>query len=315
MGTAPEEQTLPEQNERSTPETPALAGLKKRVTLSGQKMGRFQVGIRLGTGPSSDVYQVYDLLREQESTMKAVQIDAVPFLMMDKSLEDITIFQREAELLGRIPHEGIVPLLNCGKSYTSGSPFVYKNMPLYNEGSLRSWLKRDRRTGAFVLDDILPLLTQIVEVLQYAHNHLILHLNLKFSNILVTNKTKDIRKLRVVLSDFSYGQDGSFFPGTRDLLYAAPENWEGIVDETSDQYALAAITYELLTGRPPFQGTSERVMRILHTTKQPQLPTTLNPRLEPVINSVLVKALAKKPKDRYPSVKMFLAALQHQRQY
>ncbi len=312
-GTVSEAQTAPEQNERSTPEVPALAGLKKRVTLSGQKMGRFQVGMRLGAGPSSDVYQVYDLLREQESTMKAVQIDAVPFLMMDKSLEDITIFQREAELLSRIPHEGIVPLLNCGKSYTSGSPFAYKNMPLYTEGSLRSWLKRDRRTGAFVLDDIVSLLTQLVEVLQYAHDHLILHQNLKFSNILVVNKTKDIRKLRVALSDFSYVQDGSFFPGTRDLLYAAPENWEGIVDETSDQYALAAITYELLTGRPPFQGSSERVMRILHTTKQPQLPTTLNPRLEPAINSVLVKALAKKPKDRYPSVKMFLASLQHQR--
>jgi hypothetical protein len=289
------------------------SNLKKRVTLSGQKMGRFQVGMRLGAGPSSDVYQVYDLLREQESTMKAVQVDAVPFYMMDKSLEDITIFQREAELLNLIPHEGVVPLLNCGKSYTSGSPFVYKNMPLYSEGSLRSWLQRDRRSGAFVLNDILPLLMQIGEVLQYAHDHRVLHLNLKFSNILVTNKTKDIGRLRVALSDFSFVQDGSFFPGTRDLLYAAPENWEGTVDETSDQYGLAAITYELLTGRPPFQGTSERVMRILHQTKQPQLPTSLNPRLESSVNGVLVKALAKKPKDRYLSIKMFLAALQHQR--
>ncbi|GCE22843.1 serine/threonine protein kinase [Dictyobacter kobayashii] len=284
---------------------------KEKVYLDGQSLGRYQVRARLGSSVYSEVYRTYDRLREQESALKAIQVDMVPFYVMKDSVEEVTVFQQEAELLGPLQHPHILPVMNCGKSYISGTNFIYKNMPFCAEGSLANWIRRNGGGSPFALKDILPVILQLADALQFAHNYQVTYQNFKLTNILVLNQNKRMAKLEVALADFSVVQDGSYFSKLPEgFPYMAPERWDGAVYPASDQYGLAAITYELLTGRPPFQGTTEHVMKILHTTKNPQPVTTLNPKVPASVNAVLAAALAKKPADRFGSVALFAQTLQ-----
>ncbi|GCF11805.1 serine/threonine protein kinase [Dictyobacter arantiisoli] len=285
--------------------------VKKKVYLDGQSLGRYQIRARLGSSSYSEVYRTYDRLREQESALKAIQVDIVPFEMMKESLEEVTVFQQEAELLGPLQHPHILPVSNCGKSYISGNNFIYKNMPFCAEGSLASWLRRNGGNGTFALKDALPIILQLADALQFAHNYQVTYQNFKLTNILVLNQAKRINKLEVALSDFSVVQDGSFFSKLPEgLPYVAPERWEYTVYPASDQYGFAAIVYELLTGRPPFQGASEHIMKILHTTRLAQPPSSLNPKLSKSVDAVLATALAKRPGDRFGSISLFVQTLQ-----
>jgi hypothetical protein len=284
---------------------------KEKVYLDGQSLGRYQIRARLGSSTYSEVYRTYDRLREQESALKAIQVDMVPFYMMNDAPEEVTVFQQEADLLGPLQHPHILPISNCGKSYISGVNFVYKNMPFCAEGSLASWLQRNGGLGKFSLKDVLPIILQLADALQFAHNYQVTYQKFKFTNILILNHGKRIQKLEVAFSDFSVVQDGSSFSKMPDdLPYIAPERWDRSVSPASDQYGFAAIVYELLTGRPPFQGSAEHVMKILHTTKSPPPPSTLNSKLPPTVDAVFSTALAKKPGDRFGSVSLMAQTLQ-----
>ncbi|GLV54873.1 hypothetical protein KDH_17200 [Dictyobacter sp. S3.2.2.5] len=284
---------------------------KEKVYLDGQSLGRYQIRARLGSSMYSEVYRTYDRLREQESALKAIQVDMVPFYVMKDSVEEVTVFQQESELLGPLQHPHILPVLNCGKSYISGTNFIYKNMPFCAEGSLATWIRRYGGGNPFTLKDALPIILQLADALQFAHNYHVTYQNFKLSNILVLNQSKKIAKVEVALADFSVVQDGSYFSKLPEgFPYMAPERWDGAIYPASDQYGLAAITYELLTGRPPFQGNAEHVMKILHTTKFPPPPTTFNPKLPSSVNAVLAAAMAKKPTERFGSVSLFVQTLQ-----
>src|SRR5205823_4244998 len=89
--------------------------------------------------------------------------------------------------------------------------------------------------------------------------------------------------------------------------YMAPEQWSAHPVSATDQYALAIMTYELLTGHPPFPGTQEQVM-YQHLMVQPQPPSVVNARIPPGIDAVILRALAKRPTERYASVSAFAYA-------
>ena len=285
---------------------------RARVSLEGQTVIiRYQVRRLLGGGAYSDVYLTHDRFREQECALKAIQTDLLPAHLLQASLEDVTIFQKEIELLNRIKHPHILPVLNSGKSYISSSPFIYKSMPYCAEGSLISWMQRHSESSSYALRDIMPIALQIAEALQYAHAAHILYQNFKQSNILVLRPGKRIHSLEIALADFATVQNAPLAPmSPESLLYIAPERWEGVVLPASDQYGLAAIVYELLTGRPPYQGISERILKLLHTTRQPQPVYTLNRKLSRQVDDVLMRALAKRPEDRFESITQFAQALE-----
>ncbi len=285
--------------------------LREKVSLVEQNLGRYHIGNLVGGSTYSDVYQMYDRLREQECALKAMQTDFVPFDIFEPELDDVTIFQQEAELLERLQHPHILPVLNCGKSYVSGSPFIYKTMPYCTERSIAHWIERHGGGGSFAAQDVVYVVLQLADALQFAHDRQVLYQNFKLSNILVINQAKKMNKLQVAWTDFAL-QDGSFVARSSDaFLFVSPERWEGRVVPASDQYGLAAITYNLLTGRPPFQGGAERVLKQLHTTMQIQAPSNFNAHIPASVDDVLLRALAKKPEERFPSVWQFALALQH----
>src|SRR5947207_11064663 len=100
--------------------------------------------------------------------------------------------------------------MHTGKSYISGTPFIYKTMPLYSEGSLVQWLQ-NRPTKTFLPQEVIYLILQIAETLQQVHAQEVTHQNLKPSNLILRSDAQDMRHLYLLLADFAIPQDGSFF--------------------------------------------------------------------------------------------------------
>ncbi|MBE3558064.1 MAG: serine/threonine protein kinase [Ktedonobacteraceae bacterium] len=288
----------------------------KKLSLAGQSIGRYAIMALLGDRADSHAYRAYDRLREQDIVLKAFQTNALPYVALDHSLEEMHFFEQEAELLRPLHHSHIAPIWNTGKSYVSGTPFIYKTMPYFAEGSLAQWIRRQTGSAAEIHQRFSPrevghILLQLADALQYLHSNQVTFQNFKLSNVLIRNNATSMSQLDVVLADFAIPQDGSFFSRTPQAYSSmAPERWQGQASPASDQYGLAVLVYELLAGRPPFQGSTERTMKLLHTNMPPQPPGAFNPALPQTVNHVLLRALAKKPDERFASVAAFAQAFQ-----
>lgn len=290
-------------------EDPAKAVPK--ISLEGQNIGRYHINSLLGDSASSNVYKTYDRLREAEIALKAVQTDSLPYHLMKASLEEYNLFQQEADLLRNIEHPHVVKVWNSGKSYVSGVSFIYKTLQYFPDGSLVQWLFQRGGEKVFSAKEVNYIVVQLAEALQYLHDRKITFQNFKLSNLLLRKPARNMSQLHLMLADFAAPQDGSFFPKSQQsLAYIAPERWFGQVSPASDQYGLAIIAYELLTGRLPFQGNSAHIMQHLHTTMQPQPPSSYNRTIPTAIDSVILRALAKRPEERFASAALFAQTFQ-----
>ena len=295
--------------QETTPETESRE--KEHFSLTSQNLGRYQIIAPLGHKEHSNVYQTYDRLRESNIAIKALPMNsALPQDTHDTREEEYNRFQHEKEIMSRLKHPHIVPVLNSGKSYISGIPFIYKTMPYYTDSSLANWLYQHRGM-IFPPQDVLHIIAQLGDALQYAHAHDVLYQNFKFTNILISKSAKNLRGLHVLLSDFTIDLTQSTLPNNKDSFpYAAPERWQEQVFPASDQYGLAAMAYELLAGRPLFQGQSATIIKQLHLSMTPPAPSSFNPSVSPTLDRVLLRALAKHPAERFPSVSAFVTAFQ-----
>ena len=288
---------------------------EQKISLEGQSLGRYHIKTLLGRGPLGQVYQTYDRLREQDVAFKAIQMNALPQDAHVSITTEANFFQQEIDILSVLDHPHILSPLNCGKSYISGSPFVYKTMPYCADGSMATYLYQLSTTRLLSPQEVIPLIMQVAGALQHAHAHNIIYQNFKLSNLLIRTREKSRSRegIHILLTDFAIPQHSAFLIKTPDTFpYIAPERWQGQALPASDQYGLAAITYELLTGRVLFQGNSEQIMRQLHTTMQPQALTLFTTHVSPALSNVVLRALSKRIEDRFPSVIQFAQALQRQ---
>lgn len=284
----------------------------KKVSLTGLSIGRYHMQTLLGNGPLGEVYRTYDRLREYDVALKAVQMDTIPSYINPQDMtSDSNLFQQELDLLSTLNHPHILTPLGVGKSYISGSPFVYKTMRYCAAGSLATHLYKMGSVHPLSTQEVALVVAQMADALHTLHKRLLTYQNFKLSNLLIRDEVPHMSQCHIVLSDFPLFQNGTFLLKTPAIYpYMAPESWQGTSHPASDQYGLAAIAYELLTGRPPFSGQSEHVVRHLHQTMQPQVPSTLSSTVPPTVDAVILRALAKRPEDRYPSVLAFAEALQ-----
>ncbi len=301
----------------SVPATPVHEEERKKpvrpsISLEGQNIGRYQIHAPLGIGSESNVYLTYDRLREINVALKAVPTEAIIYHTGEQEKADDHYYQRELDLIARLKHPQILPLHSCGETYISGFPFIYKIMPYCEEASLADWLRQFGPSKMFPIQDVSHVIAQLAEALQFAHANRVTYQNIKLTNVLIQRKAKKMRQLHVLLTDFAVVQNGTFTAKSpASFQYMAPEQWNGFSLPASDQYGLAVIAYELLVGRPPFQGHSEQIMRRMHLTMPPQPTTIFNRSNSPFINNVLLRALAKRPEERFASVMAFAEALHH----
>lgn len=282
-----------------------------RVSLEGQNIGRYHILMALGSSSASNVYRTYDRLRGTDVALKAVQINVLPYHLIKKSVKEDNFFQQEVDLLHDIDHPHIVKVWNCGKSNISGASFIYKTMPYYASGSLAQWLLQRGSAKTFSPKDVCHVILQLADALQFLHDRQITFQNFKLSNLLIRKSVSNMNQMHVMLVDFAARQDGTFFSKSPESFpYVAPERWYGLVSSGSDQYGLAVIAYELLTGKLPFQASSEQIMKLLHTSMKPQLPSIYNPAISSSLDSILLRALSKKPQERFSSIALFAKTFQ-----
>src|SRR2546429_94039 len=156
------------------------------------------------------------------------------------------------------------------------------------------------------------MLQQAAAALQYAHDHQVVHQDVKPSNFLIRTSRENPKRPDLLLTDFGIAKLSMLTTRASQSIrgtptYMAPEQWEGHPVPATDQYALAIMVYELLVGRPPFQGGPGQVMR-QHYLTPPPVPSSLNGHLSPAIDAVLLRALSKQPDERFASVRAFARA-------
>jgi serine/threonine protein kinase len=280
---------------------------RREVTmpLEGKQIGRYHILRILGSGGMGEVYLAEDARIGQQVAIKIMRAETGFF---DAKGRD-SLFLREVKTIALLDHPRILPLFDYGDAQLDDMLLAYLVMPYRQDGSLADWLRR-KGIARLSPQQGMHILGQAADALQHAHDHNIVHQDVKPSNFLV-RADKD---LDIFLTDFGISRLATATSNSSQAIrgtptYMAPEQWEGQPVFATDQYALAVTMYELLTGRPPFQGNPGRVMyQHINTLAQPA--SALNPAIPPSVDAVLLRALAKRPKERFDTISAFANAFQ-----
>lgn len=263
------------------------------------QLGRYEVLGELGQGAMGIVYKARDPLIDRVVAIKTINLG----LALDEKEEYEGRFYQEAKAAGRLNHPNIVTIYDVGKS----GDVAYIAMEFLQGRELRDIMNDD---GLLPVDQVLDIVAQVAQGLAYAHEHGIVHRDVKPSNIMV------VRDGHAKITDFGIARMASSAVRTQTGMvlgspkYMSPEQVMGKeIDQRSDIFSLGVMLYEMLTGQAPFTG--ENVNAIMYQTLNavPAPPNTLNPAVPEMVNFILAKALAKKVEDRYQNAKDFAVDL------
>ncbi|MCG2804543.1 Stk1 family PASTA domain-containing Ser/Thr kinase [Propionicimonas sp.] len=259
--------------------------------------GRYQLGGTLGRGGMAEVRQARDLRLGREVAIKQLRID----LASDPTFQER--FRREAQASAGLNHPNIVAVYDTGDEPDPATgvrvPFIV--MELVHGSTLRDLL----RTGRQIQPTKALTFTQgVLDALGYSHKAGIIHRDIKPANVMLTPegvvKVMDFGIARAVSDTSATMTQTAAVIGT--AQYLSPEQARGeTVDARSDIYSAGCLLYELLTGRPPFQGDSPVSVAYQHVREAPVPPSHLDAVITPAMDNIVLKALAKDPADRYQS--------------
>src|SRR6266704_3452541 len=265
----------------------------------GQQFGNYRLIALLGQGSYAEVYLAQHVRLELQAAIKV--------LHGHLSSSEAEGFQQEAQTMERLTHPSIVRVFDF--DVQDGIPFLI--MEYAPNGSLR---QRYPEGSIVSLSEIIPSIKQVAAALQYAHEQKFIHRDVKPENMLLG------RQQEVLLSDFglaalarstaSLNTEGTV--GT--IAYIAPEQIEGHPRAASDQYALAVVIYEWLCGSRPFEGSVSEMM-VQHLSLPPPPLRERLPTISPDVEQVVLRSLAKEPKERFASVQDFAEALEQASQH
>jgi tRNA A-37 threonylcarbamoyl transferase component Bud32 len=252
-------------------------------TVSGYEILRL-----LGQGGMGKVY-----LAQQQALKRLVCVKVLSIPEGEDANLCRAMFVREAELLASVSHPHILSVFDFGTTADSNLPFLVTEY--IEEGDLR---RRMSKGQAMPIDRVRSILTQVGQALEFLHGRGIIHRDLKPENILMpTDAQCKVGDFGLAVMQDKAGLLTRSMRGLGTPGYVSPEQQYGLkIDERTDQYSLAALGYELLTGRHPL---GQFLPPSRHNL---QLPRELDP--------VILRGLAEEPRDRYPSVRAFLTAFE-----
>lgn len=262
----------------------------------GQMLGQYQITSQIGRGGMATVYKAYQVSMDRYVALKVVSgqvMDDPNFLKR---------FRQEARLIAKLEHPHILPVHDYGEE--DGMPYMV--MRFLEAGTLTELLE----AGPLQLSEIDRIFTQLTDALEYAHENGVIHRDIKPSNAMLDKRGT------VFLTDFGIAKivEGAS-PGltatgaiTGTPSYMSPEQAQGNkVDQRSDIYSLGIVLFEMLTGRVPFEAETPMAVLFKQILDPPPPLSTVRADLPYTLEIVLLKALAKKPEDRYPSMAAFRA--------
>jgi eukaryotic-like serine/threonine-protein kinase len=266
---------------------------------AGDKLDHFTILSNLGQGAWSTAYEVRDDRDGRRVVLKCPN----PVLLGDTTSLDR--FRREMAIGRRLDHPNIMRALDAGEDRSA----PYLILEFVEGESLGALLKRD---GPLPVDKAVDFIAQILTALEYAHALRIYHRDLKPDNVLLTAGGQ------VKIIDFGI----AYMAGVRRLTwrwagntlgtpnYMAPEQVQGRRgDARSDLYATGAMFYEMLTGRPPFEGKDALDVMHQHLAASPSPPSRYNSRVPSGLDGIVLKSLRKNAEERYQSASEFAADL------
>lgn len=271
--------------------------------MSLDQLGRFKITGTLGQGAMGTVYRAHDPLLDRTVAIKTVSCAG---LSSEEALNFEARFYAEARSAGRLNHQNIVTIHDVGRS----GDLAYIAMEYLNGHSLREILDS---SVVLPVDRAAEIAAQIADGLAFAHANGVVHRDIKPANIMVFDNGP------VKIADFGVAQmstgaqtvSGATFGSPK---YMSPEQVSGRkVDGRSDIFALGAVFYEMLVGRPPFSGEDLNAIlyQVLHGA--PPLPSSFIPDLPHGFDRIVARAMAKDPEKRYQSVAEMATALRKYR--
>jgi eukaryotic-like serine/threonine-protein kinase len=261
----------------------------------------YRIERELGGGGMSHVF-----LAKETALGRSVVVKVLPPEMA--ASVNIERFRREIQLAASLQHPHIVPVLAAGQS----GDLLYYTMPLVEGESLRAKLARE---GEMPVSDAVRVLRDVVDALAYAHARGVVHRDIKPDNVLITGQ-------HAVVTDFGVAKAMSASSGSSSLTslgvalgtpaYMAPEQAaaDPNVDHRADLYAVGAMAYEMLCGRPPFSGMSPQQVLAAHVTLPPAPLNSQRTSVPPALNMLVMRCLEKKPADRIQTAAEMLTQLQ-----
>ncbi|HEY2053897.1 MAG TPA: protein kinase, partial [Solirubrobacterales bacterium] len=256
--------------------------------------GRYQVLAKLGGGGMADVWLAEDTHLQRRIALKVLH----GRLAQDR--EFVMRFQREAESAAGLQHPNVVSVFDRGE--WQGTYYIAMQ---YVEGPT---LKQLIDSGITV-EQAVAVIRQVLQAAGYAHRQGIVHRDLKPRNVIVDPEGK------AVVTDFGIARAGvSEITQTGSVMgtphYLSPEQAQGFdVTAVSDLYSIGVMLYEALTGRVPFEGESAVAVAMKQVSQMPQRPSSIQPRVSPALDAVVMRALEKDPGQRFQSADAFIAAL------
>lgn len=259
---------------------------------------RYKVIEKIGVGGMADVYRGYDELLGRTVAIKILHAN----FASDEGF--VGRFKREAQNAGRLSHPNIVNMYDVG--YDQGYHYIVME---YVEGQTLKEYIQER--GKLSVDEAVKFAVAIAEGLEHAHAMGIVHCDIKPHNMLITKsgrlKVTDFGIARAMNSQNTMMYTNSVMGSAH---YLSPEQASGkAIDGSTDIYSLGVVLYEMLTGRVPYEADTPIAVALKHVKDKLIPPTRYNPSIPPLLESVVMKALQKKPADRYRSVSEMIGDL------
>jgi serine/threonine protein kinase len=262
---------------------------------------RYQLQNLIGRGGMASIYRGLDRRTDRVVAIKVLRE------AYSTDPKFVTRFQREAKAASALQHPNIVQVFDYGQ--TSGNYFIV--MELVEGTDLRRYL---RSRGVLDIDRAIVIAHDVALGLGAAHRRSIVHRDVKPQNILVgrdgsikltdfgiASVYKDINAERLTTTGMTLGT----------VQYYAPEQAQGeIVSPAADVYALGIVMYEMLTGRPPFDGDTPVAVAMQHIQDAPMPPSQLNPDIPPALEEIILRCLEKVPEMRFPDGNVLARALE-----
>ena len=262
--------------------------------------GSYRIDREVGAGGMATVYLAHDLKHDRKVALKVLRPELAAVLGAERFVQEITT-------TAALQHPHILPLFDSG----TADGFLYYVMPFVEGESLRQRLARE---GQLPIHDAVRILREVVDALAYAHERGIVHRDIKPDNVMLSGR-------HAVVTDFGVAKAVSAAGGEKlttvgvavgTPTYMAPEQAMGEVnlDHRADLYAVGVLGYEMLSGRPPFDGPTAQAILSAHVLEPPPNLRERRPTVPPALADALVRCLAKDPKDRWQSAEHLLQQLE-----
>jgi len=271
------------------------------ASLQSALTGRYTIARPLGQGGMATVYLAHDVRHDRQVALKVLRPELAAVIGAERFLAEI-------KTTANLQHPHILPLFDSGA--VDGTVFYV--MPFVVGESLRDRLTREKQLP---LPEAVRIATEVASALDYAHRHGVIHRDIKPENILLHDGQALVADFGIALAVATTG--GTRMTETGMSLgtptYMSPEQAMGerTLDARTDVYALGCVLYEMLSGDPPFQGSSAQAILAKVMTEKPAAIRSFRDTVpEPLEDAVLI-ALAKLPADRFPSAAAFAEALRN----